>query len=146
MTSTVFFDPEKVSKLEPSEGDERNKAMLSPSAVQRSVSIEFPSRESISIIRFQYSGGETARGQEPLDDRVDPAVMVRTSALTHKVLELSFTPSVGVDGLKEIAERLDLRARVVSTMTIGKRLSYRMIASLLAELVIDAIHAAEGLD
>lgn len=140
MTSNVFLDPEKISKLEPSEGDERNKAMLSPSAVPRAVSIESSGLQSISKILFQYSGGEMAGGQEPLDERNDPSVTVRTSTLTHKILELSFAPPLGGDRLPEIAGRLERRAESIPGM--GKRLSYRMIARLLVEKLIDVVRTS----
>jgi hypothetical protein len=143
MTSNVFLDPEKIGALEPSEGDERNKAMLSPFAVPRSVSVEFRDGKAVSSIQFHYSGAEMEGGREPLDDRKDPSVMVRISIPTNKILELAFSPAVGMVDLKHIAERLEECARSISTK--GKRLSYRMTARiLLMEWAESLVHVTEG--
>ena len=142
MTPT-FLDPVKVSELEPSEGDARSKAMLSPSAVPRSVSVELRSPEKVYKVEFQYSGDEPGGEEEVLDDRNDPIVTVRTSSLTNKILELSFSmPVVGIVGLSEVAERLLHRAPSISPMS--KRLSYKMIAVLLVESVSKLVRAAGG--
>lgn len=143
MTSSVFLDPEMVSEMEPWEGNDRSKSMLSPSAVPRAVSVELRSPEKVFKVEFQYSGNEPAGEEERLDDRDDPIVEVRMSALTHKILELSFSaPVVGIEGLAEVAERLEQRAPSIATM--GKRLSYKMIAALLLDQVSKLVRAAGG--
>jgi hypothetical protein len=130
MTTDIFLDPEQVNELEPFEGDERNKVMLSPFAIPRSVVVEFLDRDSLSLIRFRYSGGETAAAAEPLDTRTDPVVTVRTSLPTEKVLELAFSPPAKASDLKAVSERLEARARGIPSN--AKRLSYRLTASILA--------------
>ncbi len=129
--TTHILDPNRVNELEPSEGDERNKVMLSPFAIPRSVSVDFDGGR-VSAIRFQYSGGEQGQGPEPLDARNDPEVVVRISMPTEKVLELTFSPPVRILDLTGVAERLETcAARILSK---AKRLSYRMTASILPEL------------
>jgi hypothetical protein len=130
MSTDLVLDPDRINQLEPSEGDERQRIMLSPSAVPHSISVNGQG-QSIGLMRFSYHGEEAPGPVEAVDDQKDPQIAVRVSALTQKVLELRFSPPAESGDLQRIAERLDNRAREIQSL--AKRLSYRMIARVLRE-------------
>jgi hypothetical protein len=129
MSTDIFLDPEQVNQMEPIEGDEYSRAMLAPSAVPYGFALEYLDKNCIHIFSFAYAIREAAGSEEALDDGTEPRVMVRTSALTQRVLDLRFSPSVSVDDLGRIAERIAARAERIDAK--AKRLSFKLAASLI---------------
>ncbi len=140
MSTDLFLNQDKVNELEPFEGDERTRAMLSPYAVPRTVSLDLDD-DLVEHVEFGYSEEETEGGAAALDARSDPKVIVATGNETQKVLSLDFTPAVGVDGLRRVAKRLEEQALGIQSK--AKKLSYVMTARVLTEFVI-AIALSRG--
>jgi hypothetical protein len=133
-TADLFLDPDRVNELEPVEGDEHQRVMLSPHAVPRMISVTVKNGGVFSI-RFQYSGEEDSAPVEALDALDNPVVAVRPSAITQKVLELLFDPPVQPEQLEGLPGRFEARSKTIAGK--AKRLSYLMTANILTEWGID---------
>lgn len=129
MTTDIPLSSGRMSELEPFEGNDRERVMLSPFAVPHSISVEYLDADHIYLLRFGYSGGEAALPPIPLDQSGSPQVTVRISALTRKVLELQFLPAISVVDVPSITRRLLAAAQVTRTQSMA--LSYRMIGAIL---------------
>jgi hypothetical protein len=68
----------------------------------------------ISRIDFRYQGGETGDKVDSIDFNINPFVYVRTAYFSGTILELKFGHSVGVSGLREVAQRLEKSAASIA--------------------------------
>lgn len=127
MSTVLSLDSNRVSALEPTEGDERESFMLSPFAVPREMSVDVTAK-GVTVVRFKYSGGIVADSPEPLDDLANPRVTLVIGKPHQKVVAIRFDTPVGQAELSALADRLERRAETVSNT--AQRLSYKMTAEV----------------
>jgi len=128
MNGTIYLDPKKMAPLEPSQRDERNESWISPFEIPKSAHLFCEAGfADIRAVRFEYSGGETGESRMPLDERDDPAILVRYGRHSGKILELTFGRAIPLASLPSVGERLKLRAR---SKMIATRFNYEMIAAI----------------
>jgi hypothetical protein len=129
MSNTIYLDRNKTADLEPSEGDERNGFWISPFEVPKSFFLHCETGfKDIRAVTFKYPGGETGRDWASLDDRNDPAVLVRSGQQSQKILELTFARPISLEQLRSVGERLRIRAR--GFRVLATQFNYKMIAAI----------------
>lgn len=138
-TAEIRLNPNKVAELEPVNKIGTYWQMLSPFSVPVRIDLitDSPSLELISKIRVGYSvaekGGEV--DVELLDKDARPAVEVAMSKSGNKIVSLRFLPPIELDALEDVTARL---ATAAEQLQGAKSLSYRMVASILKEVILPA--------
>lgn len=133
MSTTIALDPDKVRRIEPTEGDERDLMMLSSYARPVGMVSEIDCRGDIEHIGFLYLGDEDELPLRPLDKLENPQIQLVTGQYTGRITQLVFTPPMKKSDLDRVASRIKFQANATETPRAGHRLSYRMIASVIQE-------------